>query len=272
MVTWRRFTEEFHRFHMSLSKPILTFIFSIQPKPFKMAYFQGPSQSTPLTSRQGWEKLGTFTTTFHQGPRQASQIDQVSALHWTWRIQTHVIGASSCPIIQHCHSRWDLFANHHVHESDTLWDLEKITSLLASVSSPTIWFLCPCWLCDPVNSILWIESSLWSVENSRVWVRVHALMLNRFRRIWHSATLWTVVCQAPLSMGFCRQEYWSGLPCPPPGDLPNPGVKPTSLTSPALAYGFFTTSATWEAHSVDRRGKCCLSQEILQTFPHVFWQ
>ena len=44
-------------------------------------------------------------------------------------------------------------------------------------------------------------------------------------------------------MRFSRQEYWSGLPCPPPGDLPNPGIKPTSLTSPALAGGFFTTAA-----------------------------
>ena len=56
-----------------------------------------------------------------------------------------------------------------------------------------------------------------------------------------------VACQAPLSKGFSRQEHWSGLPCPPPGDLPNPGIESTSPTSPALAGGFFTTSATWEA-------------------------
>ena len=48
-------------------------------------------------------------------------------------------------------------------------------------------------------------------------------------------------------MGFSRQEYWSGWPCPPPGDLPNPGIEPMSLISPALAGRFFTTSATWEA-------------------------
>jgi len=48
-------------------------------------------------------------------------------------------------------------------------------------------------------------------------------------------------------MGFSRQEYWSGLPCPLPGDLPNPGVEPASLISPALAGRFFITSATWEA-------------------------
>ena len=47
--------------------------------------------------------------------------------------------------------------------------------------------------------------------------------------------------------GFSRQEYWSGLPCPSPGDFPNPGIEPVSLRSPALAGGFFTTSATWEA-------------------------
>ena len=59
--------------------------------------------------------------------------------------------------------------------------------------------------------------------------------------------LWTVVHQAPLSMEFSRQEYWSGLPCPPPGHLPNPETEPTSLVSPALAGRFFTTRATWEA-------------------------
>ena len=59
--------------------------------------------------------------------------------------------------------------------------------------------------------------------------------------------LWTVARQAPLSMGFPRQEYWSGLPFPPPGDLPDPGIQPASLASPALAGGLFTTSTNWEA-------------------------
>ena len=49
-------------------------------------------------------------------------------------------------------------------------------------------------------------------------------------------TLWTVAHQAPLSMGFSRQEYWSGVPCPPPGDLPDPGIEPTSPLSPALQW------------------------------------
>ena len=55
------------------------------------------------------------------------------------------------------------------------------------------------------------------------------------------ATIWTVACLSPLSMGFLRQEYWNVLPFPPPGDRPDPGIKPTSPASPALAGGFFTT-------------------------------
>ena len=55
------------------------------------------------------------------------------------------------------------------------------------------------------------------------------------------AILWTVACQAPLSMRFSRQEYWSELPCPPPGDLPDPGIETVSPVSPALAGRFLTT-------------------------------
>ena len=54
------------------------------------------------------------------------------------------------------------------------------------------------------------------------------------------ATPWTVACQDPLSVGFSRQEYWSGLPFPLPGDLPDPGIEPQSLASPALVGGSFT--------------------------------
>ena len=60
-----------------------------------------------------------------------------------------------------------------------------------------------------------------------------------------SATLWTIALQAPLPLGFSRVEFWIGLPCPPPGDLPNIGIEPVSLTSPALAGTFFTAIATW---------------------------
>ena len=65
--------------------------------------------------------------------------------------------------------------------------------------------------------------------------------------------LWTGACQAPLSMGFSRQEYWSGLLCPPPGDLPDPGIKPETLTSPAWAGTFFTWEALISIMSIYKR-------------------
>ena len=72
--------------------------------------------------------------------------------------------------------------------------------------------------------------------------------------------MWTVACKALLSMGFSRQEHWSGLPCPPLGNLPDPGIEPASLRSLALAGGFFMTSTTWEAPT----------GIILQTFSLLF--
>ena len=74
-----------------------------------------------------------------------------------------------------------------------------------------------------------------------------ACVLSHFSHVQLFETLWTVACHAPLSIGFSKQEYWSGLACPPPGDLPDPGIEPTSLMSPALAGEFFSTCATWEA-------------------------
>ena len=74
-------------------------------------------------------------------------------------------------------------------------------------------------------------------------------MLSGFSRVPLFATPWTVAHHAPLSMGFSRQEYWSGLPRPPPGNLPDSGIEPESLMSPALGGRFFTTSTTWEARS-----------------------
>ena len=85
-------------------------------------------------------------------------------------------------------------------------------------------------------------------------------MLSCFSCVQLFVTPWTVAHQAPLSMGFPRQEYCGGLPFPPPGDVPDPGIEPTSLMSPALASSFFTTSAIWEALSLaqgpDRANYC----------------
>ena len=78
-------------------------------------------------------------------------------------------------------------------------------------------------------------------------LREGCTVLSHFCRVQLFVTLWTIAHQAPPSMGFSRQEYCNKLPCPPPGDLPKPGVEPASLMCPALAGGFFTASTTWEA-------------------------
>ena len=85
-----------------------------------------------------------------------------------------------------------------------------------------------------------------------VCVCARACVLSHFSCVWLFVTLCTVAHQASLFMGFSRQEYWSGLPCPSPGDLPNPGIEPKFLMSPALADGLFTPSATWEIITVKR--------------------
>ena len=71
--------------------------------------------------------------------------------------------------------------------------------------------------------------------------------LSHFSRVQLFVTPWTVARQAPLSMGFSRREYWSGLPFPPQRILPHPGMEPVSFMSPVLADGFFTIGANWEA-------------------------
>ena len=93
-------------------------------------------------------------------------------------------------------------------------------------------------LCDSFGSAVWgFESGEKRVRDKVLYIQtecVYACMLSQFSRVRFYATPWTVALQAPLSMGFFRQEYWSGLPCPPPGDLPDPGTQPASPASPAL--------------------------------------
>ena len=82
---------------------------------------------------------------------------------------------------------------------------------------------------------------------------------------------WIVAHRAPLSMGFSKQEYWSGLPRPPPGDFPDPWMEPASLVFSSLAGGFFTIRATWEAHDLLKLVSKALvwfpSQPCLHLFP-----
>ena len=121
--------------------------------------------------------------------------------------------------------------------------------LLVSVyiaATPSLLHLIGCLANSWTHSQLPSDSLHWRWPWPVLGVIIHTVIvcvLNRFSPVWLFAT---VARQAPLSMGFSRQEYWSGLPCPPPGDLPDPGIEPASLMSPALAGGFFTTSPSWE--------------------------
>ena len=89
-------------------------------------------------------------------------------------------------------------------------------------------------------------SSRWLLQES---IRVCACVLSHFSQTQLFVTPWTVAHQASLSIGFSRQEYWRGLPCPPPGHCPDSGIESRSPKSPTLAGKFFTTSTTWEAWS-----------------------
>ena len=92
------------------------------------------------------------------------------------------------------------------------------------------------------------------------WVCV--CVLSCFSCVRLFSMIWTIAHQASLSMGFFRQEYWSGLSCPPPGDLPDTGIKPLSSASPALAGEFFTTSATWEDRTLGWECALLLSSHL----------
>ena len=81
------------------------------------------------------------------------------------------------------------------------------------------------------------------ISYSMIWSMCCAKSLGHVRVF---ATPWTKACQVTLSMEFSRQAHWSGLPFPSPGELPNPGIKPLYLMSPALSGRFFTTSTIWE--------------------------
>ena len=111
-----------------------------------------------------------------------------------------------------------------------------------------------CWITvsivDILVLLLILEKMLSSLHGSRMMLAVvasclHAKLFQLCLTLWDP--LWSVDCQVILSMGFSRQKYWSGLPCPPPRGHHNPGIEPVSLMSSSLAGGFFTTSTTWKA-------------------------
>ena len=95
-----------------------------------------------------------------------------------------------------------------------------------------------------INIVHWTLESTYDTKIKIDFLSPHACMPSHFSCVWLFAT--TDSCQTPLSIGFSRQEYWSGSPCLPPGGLPDPGIESVSLKSPALNRRIFTTRATWD--------------------------
>ena len=91
------------------------------------------------------------------------------------------------------------------------------------------------------------DSLGFSLPNTVVNILQTVCMLAKLLQSYLTLITGTAAHQAPQCTGFCRQEHWSVLPSPPPGDLPDPGIEPVSLMSPALAGRFFITSTAWEA-------------------------
>ena len=111
-----------------------------------------------------------------------------------------------------------------------------------------IFFFLLLWNYYLITKVTFELAEFWLMWSLGEWLTSHgcmqACMLSCFSHIWLFVTPWTIAHQAPLFMGFSRQEYWSGLPCPPSEDLPDPGIKPVPLTSPARTDRFLTTSTT----------------------------
>ena len=112
------------------------------------------------------------------------------------------------------------------------WGLAEGEHVLCSIS---FWVL--------IQGRLWLPIKLKALEGRRSSTNRRSLS-----HVQLFLTPWTAVCQAPLRMEFSRQESWSGLPFPPPRDLPDPGIEPTSLASPALTGRAVYPWASWEAY------------------------
>ena len=176
---------------------------------------------------------------------------QCLGINWTWEEK---YGANIIPNVEHqwlvageyCGRKW---------KKKTLFSIEQYPNLANTSGHPLTltWQQPPCsiqflsFATGPRATKQCVFSS--HPEDFLASISPHILsfpfnaMFKRLSHVWLFETPGTIACQAPLSMGFSRQEYWSGLPFPSPGDLPPSGIEPRSLESPALAGGFFITSA-----------------------------
>ena len=110
--------------------------------------------------------------------------------------------------------------------SRTMWGSKNWIDIIRKTISLLAWRIqIKCW----VNNTQGCNQFLLVVFNVVPWATVHA-MYSYFSCVWLSETLWTRAHQVPLSIAFSRQKYWKGVPCPPPGDLPQPGIKSASFS------------------------------------------
>ena len=119
------------------------------------------------------------------------------------------------------------------------WWITLTNSGVTSISTP--------WSLDPWSWIWEKQTIYWALTFKVPWYLyciMYYVCAQLLSHVWLFASPWTVALKMPLSMGFSWQEYWCWLPFAVSGDLPDPGIKPMSLVSPALADGFFTISAT----------------------------
>ena len=100
-----------------------------------------------------------------------------------------------------------------------------------------------------INNLIYADDNAFLAESEGE-LKCLLMKVKLLSRVRLLAAPWTAAYQAPPPMGLSRQEYWSGLPCPPPGDLPDPGTEPASLTAPALAGRFFTSSKEEALHGL----------------------
>ena len=119
------------------------------------------------------------------------------------------------------------------------------------------------------QTLLGTQLNLWRGKKATHLGMFACLPTKSLQHVQLFGTLWTIAHQAPLFMGFTRQEYWSGFPCPPPVDFPNLGIEPTSLMSPALAGRFFTTSTFWETPYLGMNDGICVFPEVVS--PSASW-
>ena len=119
------------------------------------------------------------------------------------------------------------------------------------------------------QTLLGTQLNLWRGKKATHLGMSACLPTKSLQHVQLFGTLWTIARQAPLFMGFTRQEYWSGFPCPPPVDLPNLGIEPASLMSPALAGRFFTTSTFWETPYLGMDDGICVFPEVVS--PSASW-